>query len=115
MFIDETIFPNAHAPQDAPAGTTARKGANETAPATLCECGHDAGTHQGIVPVSYCRATGCNCSGYTPRLSTYLRSMPLELYTPGEIAERRTMRYVEPPDHRITCWGGVATLEDAQD
>jgi hypothetical protein len=107
----------AERPQTTPAGTTADKGAApQTAPATLCECGHDAGTHQGLVPVSYCRATGCNCSGYTPRLSTYLRSMPLELYTPGEIAERRTMRYVvEPPDHRVTTWGGVTTLEDAQD
>jgi broad specificity phosphatase PhoE len=95
MFIDETIFPNAHAPQDAPAGNP-RKGANETAPATLRK--RDA---SGYVPI--------------PAFRSVMHGDP-SMLTPGEIAERRTMRYVvEPPDHRITSWGGVATLEDAQD
>jgi hypothetical protein len=56
--------------------------------------------------------------GAAPQTAPALRSVmhgDPSLLTPGEIAERRTMRYVEPPDHRITCWGGVTTLEDAQD
>jgi hypothetical protein len=75
MFIDETIFPNAHAPQDAPAGTTAdEKGAHETAP-TLRR--------------------------------RYVDSVPSSMLTIAELMERAE------PDHRMTSWGGVTTLEDA--
>jgi hypothetical protein len=74
MFIDETIFPNAHAPQDAPAGTTADKGANETAPAFK---------------------------------RRYVDSVPSSMLTIAELIERAE------PDHRMTSWGGVTTLEDA--
>jgi hypothetical protein len=100
---DTKPTPAAERPQTTPAGTTADKGANETAPA-LRECW-------------YCLEDEEDCLCAPPKATPFRSVMHGDpsMLTPGEIAERRTMRYVEPPDHRITCWGGVTTLEDAQD
>jgi hypothetical protein len=74
---DTKPTPADNRPQDAPAGTTADKGAApQTAPALR---------------------------------RRYVDSVSSECLTIAELIER------SEPDHRVTSWGGVATLEDAQD
>jgi hypothetical protein len=71
---DTKPTPAAERPQTTPAGTTADKGANETAPAFK---------------------------------RRYVDSVPSSMLTIAELIERAE------PDHRMTSWGGVTTLEDA--